>query len=73
MSSSEMVKSDPAVLASQSCPTKHGTFSGVRTLRGMGGDLEETDEVLWKLVVNGYGDAFGALFDVTGTGFCATP
>lgn len=29
----------------------------------MGGDLEGTDEVLWRLVVNGDGDAFGALFD----------
>lgn len=29
----------------------------------MGGDVEGTDEVLWRLVVNGDGDAFGALFD----------
>ena len=29
----------------------------------MGGDLEGTDEVLWRLVVNGDGDAFGAVFD----------
>ncbi|MET3175956.1 UNVERIFIED_ORG: RNA polymerase sigma factor (sigma-70 family) [Arthrobacter sp. UYCu721] len=29
----------------------------------MGGDVEGTDEVLWKLVVNGDGEAFGALFD----------
>lgn len=29
----------------------------------MGGDLDCTDEALWRLVVNGDGDAFGALFD----------
>jgi RNA polymerase sigma factor (sigma-70 family) len=29
----------------------------------MGGDLEGTDDVLWRLVVNGDGDAFGAVFD----------
>lgn len=29
----------------------------------MGGDLEGSDEALWRLVVNGDGDAFGALFD----------
>jgi RNA polymerase sigma factor (sigma-70 family) len=29
----------------------------------MGGDLEGTDEVLWRLVVSGNGDAFGAVFD----------
>lgn len=35
----------------------------MRTLWGMGGQLEEADEALWRLVVNGDGEAFGAMFD----------
>lgn len=41
----------------------HGTNPCDRTLWSMGGESEVSDEVLWKLVVNGDGDAFGELFD----------
>ncbi|WP_253257558.1 RNA polymerase sigma factor [Arthrobacter sp. Hiyo1] len=35
----------------------------VRTLWSMNGDSECSDERLWRLVINGDGDAFGAMFD----------